>query len=139
MPIRDIGDQARVPRVHRAEEGLQSGEGYRGVQPILTVVASSGSAQRRWRDLGRALYLGDQHRDLIDVAPRPVLAWLQGSDYRVPAALRVSGGVAVGRVITASDMRALQADAQVQPPVSRDEAILAAVDRVGQLREPDVI
>ena len=41
--------------------------------------------------------------------------------------------MAVGRVVTAADLSALQADAQVQPLTARRQAVLAALDRIGKL------
>src|SRR5207253_7883164 len=45
----------------------------------------------------------------------------------------------VRRIVAAADVSALQADPQVQPLAAGGEAIDAAVDRGGQLRDPDVI
>ena len=49
----------------------------------------------------------------------------------------VRGGVPVGRVITAADVAALQADAQVQPDAAFPQAILAAGDAVRELKDLD--
>ena len=46
----------------------------------------------------------------------------------------VRGRVPVRRVVAAADVAALEADAQMQPEAARREAVLAAVDRLGQLR-----
>src|SRR5206468_836919 len=94
--------------------------------------------RRRW-DLGRALDLRCQHADLIDEAPRPVLSRLQRSDDRMPAGLRVRRGVAIGRVVAASNVPALQADAQVQPLLAGEKAVLTAVDRLGELSDSNVV
>jgi hypothetical protein len=42
--------------------------------------------------------------------------------------MAVGAGVAVGRVIATADVTALKADAQVQPRVASEKAILATVD-----------
>lgn len=55
------------------------------------------------------------------------------------AAACVSAGVTVGRVVAAADLAALQADAQMQPLASGGQALLAALDRLGQSGDPDVI
>jgi len=55
------------------------------------------------------------------------------------AAARVSAGVTVGRVVATADLSALQADAQMQPLASGGQALLAALDRLGQPGDPDVI
>jgi hypothetical protein len=47
--------------------------------------------------------------------------------------------MAVGGVVATPDLAALQADAQMQPRVSCGEALLAALNRLGQLRDLDVI
>ena len=60
-------------------------------------------------------------------------------DERVAAAARVSAGVTVGRVVATADLSALQADAQMQPLASGGQALLAALDRLGQPGDPDVI
>lgn len=55
------------------------------------------------------------------------------------AAMSVSAGMTVGRVVAAADLSALQADAQMQPLTAGGQALLAAGDRLGQLGDPDVI
>ena len=49
----------------------------------------------------------------------------------------VAAGVAVGRVVAAADVAALQADAQVQPHAALAQAVLAAVDGLGELGDVD--
>src|SRR5215218_9125178 len=63
-----------------------------------------GSAQRRRRDSRLAADLRDAHRDLVDVAPRPVLARLDGAHDRVALPLRVRGRVPVRRAVAAADV-----------------------------------
>ncbi len=55
------------------------------------------------------------------------------------AAVSVGAGVAVGGVIAASHLPALQADAQVQPLSPGGQALLAALDRVWKPSDPNVI
>jgi len=43
---------------------------------------------------------------LIDVAPRPVLTWLERLDHRMTGAVEVRRCVAVGGVVAASDAAA---------------------------------
>ena len=45
----------------------------------------------------------------------------------------------VGGVVATADMPAAQADSQMQPFAARAQAILAAVDRRGQLAEADLV
>src|SRR5439155_19972982 len=77
--------------------------------------------------------------DLVDVAPAPVLARLCGADDRVPGLVRVSGRVPVGRRVAAADLPASHAHPQVQPPAPCLQALLAAVDPVGQLGALDPV
>ena len=64
---------------------------------------------------------GDLERDLVHVAPVPVLARLERADDRVAALGRVGARVAVRRAVAAADLSALAAEAQVHPaaPVFR--------------------
>jgi len=86
------------------------------------------------RRSGRRL---NDERHLVHVAPAPVFAWLERADQRVAARVMMGGRVAVGRVVAAADMAALQADAQVQPHASRAQAVLAAGGGLRQLGERD--
>src|SRR5436189_5300900 len=47
--------------------------------------------------------------------------------------------VAVRRAVAASDLAALEADPQVNPAIARLQAVLAAVDRLGELGDQDVV
>ena len=67
-------------------------------------------------------------RDLVDVAPAPVLAGLERADDRVRRGVVVRSRVAVGRVVAAADVAAGEADPEVQPLAAVAQAILAAVD-----------
>jgi len=85
------------------------------------------------------MHLGNRHRELVDEAPGPGFAGLDRADDRVTAGPAVRRGVAIGRVVAAADVAALQADAQVQPGVTRQQAVLAAIDGLGQLCDQDVV
>ena len=86
-----------------------------------------------------APHLGDQHGDVIDEAPAPILPWLERADQRMVAAPGVSAGVLVGRVIAAAHLPALEADTQMQPRVADLQALLAAIHGLGKLRDLDLI
>src|SRR5579864_9765019 len=83
------------------------------------------------------LLLAYDERDVVDVAPAPVLARLGRPDDRMRRLVRVLRRVLVGRVVAATDLAALHAHAQVHPAAAGLEAFLAAGDRVGQLGELD--
>src|SRR5205807_5634417 len=102
--------------------------GYAAVPPRLSAVPHG-----RWRNPRVAGDLGDQHPDLVGVAPAPVLARLERVDQLVAARVVVGGRVPVRRVVAAADVAALQADAQVQPGVAGLQALLAAGDAFRQL------
>ena len=96
--------------------------------------AGAGSAQRRRRDTRRC-------PESPGAAARP--GRRSTSDQSSPGSSeRISGcaagvvvrrGVAVGRVVAAAHVAALEADAQVQPLRPGGQAVLAALDRLGQL------
>ena len=65
--------------------------------------------------------------DLVDVAPVPVLAGFERLDERVSGLVEVSRGVLPGRLVTAADVTALRAPAEVNPPPAREKAFDAAV------------
>src|SRR5436190_18556146 len=80
-----------------------------------------GSAQeRRGRDSRRAMDPFEEKRDLIDVAPAPVLAGLEGADDRVRRALGVLAGVPVRGVVAAADVTAGETDPKMELPPSVD-------------------
>ena len=60
------------------------------------------------------------------VVPKPVLAWFKASDDGVLLRLGVTGGVLAGRVVAATDVTALSATTQVQPPTACLEALNTA-------------
>ena len=55
------------------------------------------------------------------------------------ALARVRARVTVWRVIAAADAPALKTNAQMQPATAGGKAVGAALDRVGQLRNADVV
>lgn len=77
--------------------------------------------------------LRDDHQQLILVAPRPLLARLDRSDDWMPGGLRVRRGMAIGGVVAAPDVAALETDAQMTPCRTSREALGAAVDGIRQL------
>jgi hypothetical protein len=77
--------------------------------------------------------------DVVDVAVAPVLARLGGADNGVADIAAVRGGVLARGVIAAADVPARVAHAQVHPPTAACEALLAASDGFGQLRELDAV
>src|SRR3954462_10007992 len=91
-------------------------------------LSSSASGERRRRDPRLAPDLRDAHRDLVDEAPRPVLARLERAHDRVLVGGGVRAGVAAGRAVAAADVAALEADPQVDPLAAGREAVLAALD-----------
>src|SRR3954470_23196072 len=102
-------------------------------------VSRRASAQRRGRDPRLAADLGDAHRDLVDEAPRPVLARLERAHDRMAVGARVLAGMAARRAVAAADVAALQADPQVDPLAAARQAVLAAVDGLGQLEDLHVV
>src|SRR3954453_12520140 len=93
----------------------------------------------RGRNAGLAVDVRDPHRELVHVAPGPVLARLDGADERVVVALRVGARVAVRRRVAAAHMAAGQADPQVTPLAAGLEALLAAGDLRGELGDFDAV
>ena len=83
---------------------------------------------------------GDPHRDLVDEAPGPVLAGLERADDRVaglPRRAASRAGSASRRSSRRARTRGRCAGAATAPPAR--EAVVAAVDRLGQLRDVDVV
>ena len=67
----------------------------------------------------------DSKRDLVLVAPAPVLPRLERADDRMLGRPRVRRGMAVRRGITASDVPTRQTETQVNPPAPDPQAVLA--------------
>src|SRR4029077_2770118 len=94
--------------------------------------------ERRGRDT-RLASDGDAERDLVDVAPAPVLTRLERADDRVTARVRVGGRVPVRRAVATADVAAGEADPEVQPFAADAEAVLATVDRGWELANCDLV
>jgi hypothetical protein len=62
-------------------------------------------------------------RYFVDIAPDPILAWLDGADERMLRLMEVLGGVLVLRRVAAADVAALQAQAQVNPAITHLHAL----------------
>src|SRR3954470_21355004 len=78
-------------------------------------------------------------RDLVDVTPAPVLAWLCGADDRVARLVLVRRRVPVRRRVAAADLSARHAHAQMNPAAADLEALLAARVRIGQRCHLDLV
>src|SRR5438034_11357117 len=75
---------------------------------------------------------GARHRVehlLVDVAPAPALAGLQGSHHGMPGRAEMLARMAIRRVVAEADVAAYQAQAQVNPGTAHFQALLAAVRR----------
>jgi hypothetical protein len=72
--------------------------------------------------IGRLARLGTEHFEssFVDVAIRPVLAWLVGADDGVMRSFEVPRGMSPGRVVAAANVAARQAEPEMNP----DTAIL---------------
>jgi hypothetical protein len=64
--------------------------------------------------------------DLVQVAPHPILAFLEGFDEGMFGGVEMRRRVLVFGIIAAADMPADQADAQVDPAIPGFQAVLAA-------------
>jgi hypothetical protein len=71
----------------------------------------------------------DLEGKLIDVAPPPLLAWLERLHEGMAGLVEVSRGVSIWRVVTTSDMAADHAHPQVDPLATVTQAVLASVGR----------
>src|SRR3954447_3739273 len=72
-------------------------------------------------------------RDLVQVAPAPLLARLGRAHDRVVRLVEVRRGVAVRRVVATADLAAFAAQPQVHPRRADLEALLAPLDALRQL------
>src|ERR1700722_1713220 len=100
---------------------------------MVSGVSSSGSG---WpaRTLGVAASPENSDICLIEVAPAPVLARLEGLHHRVPDRKHVGAGVTKWRGFAAADMPAHQAQPQMDPWEADPQALLATLGRVGNHR-----
>jgi hypothetical protein len=80
------------------------------------------------------------HRHVVDVAPSPVLARLEGLDNWMAGLLVMGGRVTVRRRVAASDVPAGQAEPQMYPAVPRRKALGTSLrsERVDRLQTEDV-
>jgi RNA polymerase sigma factor (sigma-70 family) len=136
-------DATQHRRLHDAFRIAATAGRLRTLEHVL-VAAKPGrgarsAAERRRRDARVPVHRRDPHRQLVREAPRPVLARLDRADDRVAAGAGVGGRVAHGRVVAAPDVAALEADPQVQPLRAGGQALGAAVHRLRQLGDPDVL
>src|SRR5438552_1706015 len=96
-------------------------------EPVTGMSACSGMRRGGWR----AVELEEQ---LVGIAPPPVLAGLVRTDERVVGMPGPVGGcVPVRRVVAAADVAAGHAEAEVDPPATGAQAVLAPVARRGDL------
>jgi hypothetical protein len=63
--------------------------------------------------------------DFVNVTPAPAFGRIIGFDDRVAGCMKMLRRVAVGRLITATDMTASAADAQMQPRIAQLQAFFA--------------
>ena len=82
--------------------------------------------------------LRDQHRQLVDEAPRPVLARLQRSDDRVARASGVCDRLEIRRIVATAVGTACEA-VKVRPFRPNRQAVLATLDGLGQLHDAHVV
>lgn len=80
------------------------------------------------------------HCHVVDVAPSPVLARLEGLDNWMAGLLVMGGRVTVRRRVAASDVPAGQAEPQMYPAVPRRKALGTSLrsERVDRLQTDDV-
>src|ERR1700734_1394609 len=100
---------------------------------MVSGVSSRGSG---WpaRTLGVAASPESSDICVIEVAPAPVLARLEGLDHRVRDRKRVGAGMTKWRGVAAADMPARQAQPQMDPGGADPQALLAALGRVRKHR-----
>ena len=65
-------------------------------------------------------------QDFVDVTPAPPFRRIIALDNRVTGGVKMLGGVLVGRLVAAAHMAAGAADPQMQPAVTRFQALFAA-------------
>jgi hypothetical protein len=66
-------------------------------------------------------------KGMINVAPTPILAWLEGLDDGVAGRMVVFGGVLVGRGVAAAHVTTNKTKAQMDPPVAGLQAIFTTL------------
>src|SRR5687768_6972038 len=86
------------------------------------------SAERRRWDTGLAADLRDQDGKVIDEAPGPLFARLEGANQRMALRSGVRARMTVWRIVAAADLPTLKADPEMKPGVPDLRVLLAALD-----------
>src|SRR5579884_2525738 len=95
------------------------------VLPTICVhMCSVSQVSRQWSN-GSSGHISERQRNLIDVAPAPILAGLGGTYYGVFGGVEMLGRVLVFGRIAAAHMTADHAQPQVDPGVADFQALLA--------------
>jgi hypothetical protein len=109
--------------------GCTRPEGHVSVEVFLPVCGDA-AGRSRCRLPARVMRRLRQRRAFVEllspVVPEPVLPRLEALDDRVPGLPRMVRGVLGGRGVTTTDMSALSAAAQVQPPAIARHAFRTA-------------
>jgi hypothetical protein len=97
--------------------------------PVPAGITRSGDAPERRRSQGEGMGVRPTSSDvlLVQVAPAPVLPWLDRLDDRMPCQVGVGGCVAIRRRVAAADQTTCRAHAEVHPPAPYCHARLAPV------------
>jgi hypothetical protein len=112
-----------------------------GCSPALPSVPSADICswlEWRRRDIRGPGNLGDQHSNLVDVAPAPLLMRLKGTVDRVASNVGMGSRVAVRRTVTAPAVPTFETDPQVTPGFYRGQAVLTTIHRARSLRKFDI-
>ena len=71
--------------------------------------------------------------EIVEIAPAPVLTWLEASDDRVLRRVEMFCRVLVRRIIAATDMTAFHAQSEMHPPRTGGETLFTALRRVRRI------
>jgi hypothetical protein len=119
----------RSPLAGREEAHGHSAPPHVSVEVSLPVCGNA-AGRSRCRLLRRVMLGPGERRAFVEllgpVVPEPVLPRLEALDYRVPGLPRMVRCVLRGRGVATTDMSALRATAQVQPPAIAREAFRTA-------------
>ena len=74
---------------------------------------------------------GGLEQQLVRIAPAPVFTRLEAPHDRVFGLVEMLGGVAIGRIVTAADMAAGEAEPKMDPPAAAGEALLTPAGGLG--------
>src|SRR3984957_5819756 len=96
---------------------------------MVSGVSSRGSGWPARRTVGVAASPEGSDIRLIEVAPAPVLARLEGLHHRVADRIRVGAGMTKWRGVAAADMPARQAQPQMDPGGADPQTFLATLGR----------